>query len=103
MTEYGFTAGPWCVGVTAYQSSFRVVMNVTTDDNERFVAAVSSDPQHRDTIFANARLIAASSTLLEACQALLAEVDDTARRNGWAGHGARDAARAAITLATGKA
>lgn len=48
------------------------------------------------------RLRGVNATLLEALEGLLAEVDDTARRNGWAGHGARDAARAAITLATGK-
>ena len=49
--------------------------------------------------FSNATLIAAAPDLAQALKALLGEVDEMTSRVGWAGNGARDAARAALAKA----
>lgn len=106
MSEHGFTPGPWCV-----------------EEDEVWDTLSSGDPGiplfrpdyggyrlwgrdvSRSEIEANARLIAASPTLLEALEGMLRAFSPHPREDteGWREeHGAWEAARAAITLATGK-
>ena len=90
MNEPGFTPGPWEADDVFYQRDLRTWLNirapnVTGDLGEFFVAAVSSDPQHRETTAANARLIAAAPELYEAVETLVnhlnERIDDACKNN----------------------
>lgn len=105
MAEHGFTPGKWEADDVRYQRNFCTFVNVMAPHG--LVACVSSDPQHPETIAANARLIAASPTLLEALEGIAAinpaelqENDQLALIHAFLL--ARQKAIAAITLATGK-
>lgn len=104
MAEHGFTPGKWEADDVRYQRDFRTFVNVMAPHG--LVACVSSDPQHPETTAANARLIAASPTLLEALEDMLSgwryirEQHGDLYGVGW--DRCEQAARAAITLATGK-
>ncbi|GAM01894.1 hypothetical protein [Sphingomonas parapaucimobilis] len=96
MTEYSFTPGPWhaqaCNSWNVWSKDCKVADPIRCAQAEPY--RVPSDEER----IANARLIAASPTLLEALEGLVAKSTDT--DGDWSREWA--AALAAITLATGK-
>jgi hypothetical protein len=95
------TPGPWRADDVRYQRDFRTFVNVG-EEPFGFIAAVSADPQHPETINANARLIAAAPELLEALINCADQAEIAMRAEGGEGFWAVEAARAAIAKATGK-
>jgi len=111
------TPGPWTVIALEHRRELRIIAPALagnegretialiplpeTNPSSRFVGwtAHPANTLSSDDTDANARLMAAAPDLASALKALLAEVDETARRNGWAGHGAREVARAALRAA----
>lgn len=91
-----FTPGPWVVRHFPTDRSSYVV-TTTPDKDGKFVGSIiafpTTDPNHE----ANARLIAAAPDLLEACEAMLKEMQVWENEQGI--HPAATFARAAIAKA----
>lgn len=104
MAEHGFTPGPWAADKADMFGDHNVVRG--NSDDLSAIAAVVSNMRPANEVFANARLIAASPTLLEALIQAAEEIEDLRKyannHGGMIDNERCDYARAAITLATGK-
>lgn len=80
--------------------------NIIGPDEALAVAAVVSNMRDPAIVAANAAFIVRACNihydLLEALEALRAEVEDHTKRSGWAGRGAREIADNAIARARGE-
>jgi len=78
----GHTPGRWEHDDVFYNRDFRTFVNVVSDSQSSFVACVSADPMHRDTIVANARLIAAAPDLLSQLEDCVTRLRACAKLHG---------------------
>lgn len=109
MAEHGFTPGPWhVIGAEKRKGGRKVPTVIATGEELKFIAYCDDQLffyQPTDNA-ANARLIAASPTLLEALIQAAEEIEDLRKyannHGGMIDNERCDYARAAITLATGK-
>jgi len=115
MAEHGFTPGKWEQTNDSSWSAENpqeedgicwTVIRAESGEDVAIVMEATPDWRHAHMLDANARLIAASPTLLEALIQAVEEIEDLRKHAN--NHGAMidnercDYARAAITLATGK-